>query len=141
MLEKHAPCFYSGWERCKPVKESFQDKTCYLCICQNENEGIHRVLKSACESHVCLAGARCSTAGKRQPQPGHRSARRRLSNARCTKTERATTKGQRKEAETRKISVTARTMKDFTGSPREDGENPSREAFKNCVGQTSAGKV
>lgn len=57
------------------------------------------------------------------------------------KNKRAITKGQGKEAETRKISVTARTVKDFTGSPREDGENPSQEAFKKCVGQTSAGKV
>lgn len=50
----------------------------------------------------------------------------------------------RSQSESRKILVMVRTMKDSNGSPREDGESPSLEAFNNCVGQTKvcfAGKV
>lgn len=45
------------------------------------------------------------------------------------------------ESDTRKILVMIRTMKGLKGSPREDRESPSLEAFNNYVGQISAGKV
>lgn len=48
---------------------------------------------------------------------------------------------QKSKSETRKILVMVRTMTDFLGSPRDDEESPSLEAFNNCFGQTSAGKV
>lgn len=51
------------------------------------------------------------------------------------------TAAQKSKSETRKILVRARTMTDFLGSPRDDEESPSLEAFNNCFGQTSAGKV
>lgn len=51
------------------------------------------------------------------------------------------TAAQKSKSETRKILVMARTMSDFLGSPRDDEESPSLEAFNNCFGQTSAGKV
>lgn len=47
----------------------------------------------------------------------------------------------RNQSDTRKILVTIRTMKGLKGSPREDRESPSLEAFNNYVGQISAGKV
>lgn len=51
------------------------------------------------------------------------------------------TAGQKSKSETRKISVMARTMTDFQELPRDNEESPSLEAFNNCFGQTSAGKV